>query len=100
MENLNRFSYQKVIIKIKSTTNITFNLNPLPKNNRKWIKIIDKFSKVEISRIRKKKECGEEITMDDVVFASQLIGAPVGCTFTIVKDIFPEVLILNTVYDL
>ena len=102
--NTDRFPYQKVIIKviIKVVIKVVI-INPpnalfttTIKNNRKWIKVIDKCSKVEISSLRKKGMKEGEITMDDIVFATKLIS-PDGDYkhFNIIKDVFPEVLILE-----
>ena len=95
MDSVDIHNYQKIIIKINDKI-----YNPsLVENNRRWIKIIDKSIKVEISRIRKHTLTGKEIDMDDIMFAVQCLCQIDTRDFIIIKNIIPDILILEPTYS-
>jgi hypothetical protein len=82
--------YQKIIVKLKNK-----NDPPIVQNNRRWIKIIDNYTKVELSRIRKNKLTGKEIDMDDIMFAIQCLCNTTFTAFIVIKNILPDILIIE-----
>ena len=87
--------YQKIIVKLKNKNDPPIVQN----NNRRWIKIIDNYTKVELSRIRKNKLTGKDIDMDDIMFAIQCLCTTTFTDFIVIKNILPDILIIEPTFN-